>query len=58
MNRSVTTSLPPLFAVSAVAGIDPKHDAANNSDVVSNNNGEKWHVKVLRFFKACVTRHF
>lgn len=35
-----------------------KHDAANNSDVVSNNNREKWHVKVIRDFKVCVSRHF
>ncbi|NIE56329.1 hypothetical protein F3J12_01910 [Burkholderia sp. Ax-1735] len=35
-----------------------KHDATNNSDVVSNNNEEKRHVKVIRFFKACMTRQF
>jgi hypothetical protein len=33
-----------------------KHDAKNNSDVVSNNNGEKRHVKGIRVFKVCVTR--
>ncbi|AYQ42265.1 hypothetical protein CVS37_30955 [Burkholderia lata] len=35
-----------------------KHDATNNSDVVSNNNGEKSHVKVIRVFEVCVSRQF
>ncbi|WP_157652745.1 hypothetical protein [Burkholderia ubonensis] len=28
-----------------------KHDATNNSDVVSNNNAEKWHVKPILILK-------
>jgi hypothetical protein len=36
----------------------PKHDAPNNSDVVSNNNREISHVKVHLDFKVCVSRHF
>ncbi|WP_124471468.1 hypothetical protein [Burkholderia ubonensis] len=28
-----------------------KHDAANNSDAMSNNNGEKWHVKPIFILK-------
>ncbi|WP_175922413.1 hypothetical protein [Burkholderia latens] len=35
-----------------------KHDASNNSDVVSNNNREIWHVKVNLDFEVCVSRHF
>ncbi len=58
LNRSVTTSCRrfSLYRLSPTSIL--KHDATNNSDVVSNNNGEKWHVKVLRVFKVCVTRHF
>ncbi|WP_193759802.1 MULTISPECIES: hypothetical protein [unclassified Burkholderia] len=56
-NRSVTRWLP-LFAGPNVSTPASKHDATNNSDVVSNNNGEKWHVKVIRIFKVCVLRHF
>ncbi|WP_321865738.1 hypothetical protein, partial [Burkholderia cenocepacia] len=57
-NRSVTPSLLPLFAAPTLPGSISKHDATNNSDVVSNNNGEKWHVKALGVFEVCVTRQF
>ncbi|WP_321853900.1 hypothetical protein, partial [Burkholderia cenocepacia] len=55
-NRSITTSLLPLFAVRPGPESISKHDATNNSDVVSNNNGEKRHVKALSVFEVCVTR--
>ncbi|QDS29734.1 hypothetical protein FPQ37_27600 [Burkholderia contaminans] len=57
-NRSVTASLPAFSTVRPGPVSISKHDATNNSDVVSNNNEEKRHVKVIRIFKVCMTRQF